>query len=107
MVVVSVLVPVGVLMSIPTIVSAEPSLVRPRVPIPPSVRFPAAAPPSVGPSLPIRQTLTSGLQPQILINNQIHNLPWIQWQTEKGLRIGVADGAMRQIFGVDFLSILK
>ena len=104
MVVVSVLVPVGVLMSIPTIVSAEPSLVRPRVPIPPSVRFPAAAPPSVGPSLPIRQTLTSGLQPQILINNQIHNLPWIQWQTEKGLRIGVADGAMRQIFGVDFLS---
>jgi len=108
MVIESVLVPMGVLMSFPTIASANSSLVRPSIPVSPAVpsRSSASIPiaPPVRPSLPIRQNLSLGLQPQILINNQIHNLQWIQWQTEKGLRIGVPDGAMRQIFGVDFLS---
>jgi hypothetical protein len=100
MVIESVLVPMGLLMSFPTIVLAQPSVVSPSVQIRSSVRSPVP----VRQLLPIRQSLSSGLQPQILINNQIYNLPWIQWQTEKGLRIGIPDGAMRQIFGVDFLS---
>ncbi len=95
----SVLAPMGVLMGIPTIASTEPPVISPSVPI---NSFAEAIP--VRPSFPIRQNLSSGLQPQILINSQIHSLPWIQWQTEKGLRIGIPDGAMRQIFGVDFLS---
>ncbi|MCY7406728.1 MAG: phosphodiester glycosidase family protein [Alkalinema sp. CAN_BIN05] len=108
MVIGSVLVPMGVLMSIPAIASAKPSLVRPSIPVFPAVPSRSSAPipiaPPVRPSLPIRQNLSSGLQPQILLNNQVHNLPWIQWQTEKGLRIGVPDGTIRQLFGVDFLS---
>ena len=96
----------GALMSFPTIASTDPFFAPPSVPVSPSVPSGSFTKPPipVRPSFPIRQNLSSELQPQILINNQIHNLPWIQWQTEKGLRIGVADGAMRQIFGVDFLS---
>lgn len=71
-------------MSIPAIASAQSS--------------------AVSPAIPVRQNLFSELQPKILLNNQVHNLPWIQWQTEKGLRIGLPDGAIRQLFGVDFLS---
>ncbi len=106
MVIRSVLVPMGVLMSFPTIASVDPSLAPLSVPVSPSVPIGSVPRPSIPVrlSFPIRQNLSSVLQPQILLNNQIHNLPWIQWQTEKGLRIGVADGAMRQIFGVDFLS---
>ncbi len=91
MVVGSVLVPMGVLIGIPTIASTQPS---PPIPIASPIR----------PYLPVRQNLFSELQPQILLNNQVYNLPWIQWQTEKGLRIGLPDGAIRQLFGVDFLS---
>jgi uncharacterized protein YigE (DUF2233 family) len=102
----SILVPMGVLMSVPTIASADPSLAPLSLPLSPSVPSGSFTRPPipVRSSFPIRQNLSLELQPQILINNQIHNLPWIQWQTEKGLRIGVAEGAMRQIFGVDFLS---
>jgi hypothetical protein len=90
MVVGSVLVPMGILMGIPTIASAQPSAT-----VQPSV---------IRPIIPVRQNLFSEAQPQILLNNQVYNLPWIQWQTEKGLRIGIPDGAIRQLFGVDFLS---
>ena len=99
MVVASALVPMGVL-GTPTIASAKPSIL-PSV-ASPSIRIGSSVP--IRLPLPARQNLSSGLQSQILINNQIYSLPWIQWQTEKGLRIGVPDEAMRQIFGVDFLS---
>ena len=96
----SVLIPISLLIAFPTIASAQPS-----VPISPSVPVRSSSPPiPIRPPFPIRQNLSSGLQPQILVNNQTYNLPWLQWQTEKGLRIGVPDGAIRQIFGVDFLS---
>lgn len=108
MVVGSVLVPMAALMGIPTIASAQPSVVGPSIPVPPDVPRRSSAPsplaPPVRPSFPVRQSLFSELQPQILLNNQVYNLPWIQWQTEKGLRIGLPDGAIRQLFGVEFLS---
>lgn len=108
MVVGSVLVPMGVLMGLPTIAAVPRSVAGPRIPVPPEIprRFSAPIPlaPPVRPSFPVRQNLFSELQPQILLNNKVYNLPWIQWQTEKGSRIGLPDGAIRQLFGVEFLS---
>ncbi len=97
----SILVPMGVLINFPTIASAQLPDISP--PIGPS-RIRSAVPSPIPRPLSIRQSLSLESKPQILINNQTYNLPWIQWQTEKGLRIGVPDGAMRQVFGVDFLS---
>ena len=97
----SVLVPISLVIAFPTIAAAQPS--APTSPSVPARSF-SPQPIPIRPSFPIRQNLSSGLQPQILVNNQTYNLPWLQWQTEKGLRIGVPDGAIRQIFGVDFLS---
>ncbi len=97
----SVLVLMGTLMSFPTIASAQ--LPTTSTSISPS-RSPSVVSYPISRHLSIRQSLSLELRSQILINGRVNNLPWIQWQTEKGLRIGVPDGAMRQIFGVDFLS---
>ncbi len=41
---------------------------------------------------------------QALLNGQSVRLPWIQWQTPQGTRIGMADGALRQLTGARFFS---
>jgi Phosphodiester glycosidase len=41
---------------------------------------------------------------QALLNGQSVRVPWIQWQTPQGTRIGVADGALRQFTGARYFS---
>ena len=54
------------------------------------------------PSTRIRSLATES--PTLVLNGQSYYVPWIQIQTAQGPRIAIADGAFRQLTGVQFLS---
>lgn len=51
---------------------------------------------------------TSG-RPQIMrdgliLNGQSYALPWLQWQTDRGIRIALPDGVLKKLLNIEFLS---
>jgi hypothetical protein len=79
----------------------------PKIATPKNAAPKNAAPKNAPSGLPIRnlpQNTTQADAPQILINGQTYGLPWIQWTTDRGQRIGLPDGVLKKLFNIEFLS---
>lgn len=49
--------------------------------------------------------MTTGTE--VLINNQTYFLPWIQWQEENKLHIGISDMGLEKVLGIELLNTNK